>query len=377
MIYILRNTFIPNTASSNRALAYYRAMDKMGIDATIVLLQTYPSNQILNENFNHLKIQFFIKSGYCGNKTIRRFQYILRARRFLSCLKKGDKVYIYGENPLIHTLVNKRGIDVFVEITEHPLIYPVRTRFINNSHKKSIEDLKKIKGLFVISDYLKSFFLSQGIDPKCINIINMMVDAQRFNGLKKRPEKRYVCYCGNCNNKKDKVDDLIRAFGLVSQQMPDVFLYIVGPKEQVYSDEQNNVKLAESLGLKEKVLFTGVLPADKIPQILVNAELLLLYRPDTLQNRAGFPTKLGEYLLSGTPVVATKIGDIPLFLKHRENAYLISTGNIELFASELMFALNNHELSTMIGENGKKLALNCFNAETETKKLISIITENR
>ncbi len=373
MFFILRRTFSPNGASSNRALAYYRAMDAMGIDGTIVVLSPDSQNSRIEERFSHLKVVYCWNKLTVSNKIFRRLYYYYCTVKFLRSLKKGDKVYIYGSLPCIHQLIKKKGVDVYLEVTEHPSIYPLKTRFCGNSLKRAFSDCKKLKGLFVISTNLKEYYAQQGIDEKNIHIINMIVDTKRFEGVSKNSDKRYVCYCGNGNNRKDKVDELILSFKKVSASFPDVRLMIVGPKKQVFKDEKDNVELVNELGLNDRVMFTGALPADRIPQILVNAEVLVLKRPDTLQNRAGFATKLGEYLASGSLVIASTVGDIPLFLVDGVSALLVPPGNSAAFEEKLSWALSHREECCVIGERGKMVAKQSFDSMIETKKMMDAI----
>ncbi len=375
MFYILRHTFTPNTASSNRALAYYRAMDSLGIEGTIVVLQPDSNNSRIEENYKHLQIVHCWNSLSASNKLFKRIYFYISVIRFIKRLKSGDKIYIYGSLPCIHRLVNRRDIDVFVEVTEHPKVYPIETRFRGNSLQSMLEDCKKLRGLFVISTKLKEYYVSQGINADRVHIINMIVDPERFVGLTKNTTKRYVCYCGNGNNKKDKVDELIKLFKKIVDKHPEVLLYIVGPKQQFFKDEQDNVELVRTLGLNDKVVFTGILSAEKIPQILVNAEVLVLNRPNTLQNESGFSTKLGEYLLSGTPVVATTVGDIPLFLKDGVNALLADPGDFFAVEQKIDWALSNPQLASVIGDSGRNVALSSFNATTETRKLMACVLD--
>lgn len=373
MFYILRRTFSPNGASSNRALAYYRAMDAMGIDGTIVVLSPDSQNSRIEDRFSHLKIVYCWNKLTASNKIFRRLYYYYSSIKFLRSLKKGDKVYIYGSLPCIHQLVKKKGVDVYLEVTEHPSIYPLKTRFWGNSLKRAFSDCKKLKGLFVISTNLKEYYSQQGVDERIIHIINMIVDTKRFEGVIKNTDKRYVCYCGNGNNRKDKVDELIQSFKKVSVAFPDIHLMIVGPKKQVFKGEKDNVELVNELGLNDRVTFTGSLPSDRIPQILVNAEVLVLKRPDTLQNRAGFATKLGEYLASGSLVIASTVGDIPLFLVDGVSALLVPPGNSAAFEEKLSWALSHREESRLIGERGKMVAKQSFDSMKETKKMMDVI----
>ena len=373
MFYIVRNTFSPNGASSNRALAYYSAMDSLGIDGTIEVLAPDAQCSIIEENYKHLKVVYCWNKLSASNKIFRRLNYYFSVFKFLRSLKKGDKVYVYGSLPCIHSLVVKKGVDTYLEVTEHPSIYPLRTRFFGNTLRKAFDDCKKLKALFVISTELKKCYIQAGVDESKIHIINMIVDTKRFDGIVRNPESRYVCYCGNGNNRKDKVDELISSFSKVSASFPDVNLLIVGPKKQVFKEEKDNIELVRELHLEDRVFFTGVLPADEIPKILVNAEVLVLKRPDTLQNRAGFATKLGEYLASGTLVIATSVGDIPLFLKDGISALLVSPNDSYSFEKKLSWALSHQKESKSIGQNGKEVAGYCFNSLTETKKMIKVI----
>lgn len=110
-----------------------------------------------------------------------------------------------------------------------------------------------------------------------------------------------------------------------------------------------------------------------MPRLLKNARILALARPDNLQNRNGFPTKLGEYLATGNPVVVTSIGEIPNFLKDEENAFMATPGNVQSFADALKRAYNNSEKAIAIGRNGRHLALTAFSSEEQTKVALNFI----
>ena len=160
-------------------------------------------------------------------------------------------------------------------------------------------------------------------------------------------------------------------FARVAARHENIKFYIIGPTKQVYKDEKDNVQLVHELGLDDRVVFTGMKPASEVPQLLVNAKALFLTRPDTLQNRAGFSTKLGEYLASGTPVVAAGVGDIPLYLKDHENAFVFEPGDFYAVEDAMEYIIENPEESNQIGMAGRMTAERHFNSTIESKKLIS------
>ncbi|MCS2815132.1 glycosyltransferase [Bacteroides ovatus] len=200
----------------------------------------------------------------------------------------------------------------------------------------------------------------------------MTVDNNRFIGLKKQTSKKYIAYCGTASNNKDGVDELIKSFAIVHKSYPDVKLYIIG-KTPDKDDVSGNLKLIENLGVKNSVVFTGIVSAAEMPQILKNATVLALDRPDSLQAQCGFPTKLGEYLLTENPVVVTKVGDIPLFLKDGETALLAEERNPYEFSSKLLWALDHPAEAIEIGKAGAQVAMREFNYLNETKKIIKAI----
>ena len=200
----------------------------------------------------------------------------------------------------------------------------------------------------------------------------MTVDSKRFAGLTKQPSEKYIAYCGTASNNKDGVDELIKSFAIVNKTHPEVKLYIIG-KTPDKDDAFGNLKLIENLGVKDSIVFTGIVSAAEMPQILKNAAVLALDRPDSLQAQCGFPTKLGEYLLTENPVIVTKVGDIPLFLKDGETALLAEERNPKEFSSKIIWALEHPEEAAEIGKAGAQVAMREFNYLNETKKIIDVI----
>ena len=121
--------------------------------------------------------------------------------------------------------------------------------------------------------------------------------------------------------------------------------------------------------LKDRVQFTGMVDYKKVPQLLMDAAVLALARPDSIQAQNGFPTKLGEYLLTGNPVVITKVGDIPLFLEHKKTALLTDSHDTDAFAANLLWAIEHPIEAQEIGAGGREVALKNFNYQIETSKM--------
>ena len=165
---------------------------------------------------------------------------------------------------------------------------------------------------------------------------------------------------------------LIEAFSRISSDFPNIKLYLIGDT----SNEGEFKKLKEKISLlkiEDKVVFTGIISSDNIPHLLVNAKMLVLARPDNIQAKGGFPTKLGEYLATGNPVVVTKVGEIPNYLIDGVNAFLAQPNSVDSFATKMKFVLNNIDLANNVGLKGKELTNTIFNYKVQSKKLIDFI----
>ena len=73
-------------------------------------------------------------------------------------------------------------------------------------------------------------------------------------------------------------------------------------------------------------------------------------------------------------MVVTKTGDIPLFLKDGESAYLVHSDDENEFAMELTEALIDTNNARSIGEEGFNVAMSYFNYKKEADKVIKIMS---
>ncbi len=367
--YILSKVYAPNTAVTNHALAFVHGFDELGIRAEWTFLLPDAKCSKITSDFNNITISYLWNRKFASNKVIKGLYKHFSYAHFFFSLKKGDVVLLLGMCDYLHFLLKKKGVKVYHERTEHPWgVRSCKNKFFERNYLK---DCCQAEGLFVISSALKTYFESVGVESEKIHVINMVVDGKRFENIRKEQNtESYIAYCGTATNLKDGVDDLIRSFAIVAKQDSTINLYIIGAKP---SKDSENYKLVESLCLTDRVVFTGIVPANQMPQLLVNAQIVALARPSTLQNKYGFPTKLGEYLLSGNPVVVTRVGDIPLFLKDKETAMLSDCHDVEAFANNIIWLLDHPDEAKLIGNQGCELARREFNYLTETKKMCNVM----
>lgn len=371
VVFVCRR-YCPGEAWTNRVLAYAKGLTELGCKVVIYYLISDKSRTSYTISIPGVKvINLWEHDNFLGRK-FRTFSYIHNLYRFRQCLMNGDKVIIYGASKFIVKASLKHNVDVYAEITEHPYIYNKNGVRGQKKIDKKSNKLNKLSGLLVISYKLREYFLSVGIKEEKLVVSNMFVDSQRFKIEKDKTIEPYIAYCGIISVDKDGVDTLIKSFALFHTKHPEYKLCIIG---RFVSDTARITleQLLCELGVNSSVCFTGQISPEKMPSFLVNARILALARPNNLQAQNGFPTKLGEYLATGNPVVVTSVGEIPLFLKDGANAYLSEPDNPEAFAKKLCQVADHYNEALEVGKRGRVLAETDFSYKSQSKVLFDFI----
>lgn len=293
--------------------------------------------------------------------------------KILRIIKRGDAILLSGfclwELSLLSMFKKLKKFHLYNEITEYPDVVNF-TGFKCNIFESIL--LKKLDGLFVISSHLKRYYSTKMCDPQNIFQLNMLVDMSRFASFMHKPhEKTVIAYCGSGVNTKDGVDLLIKAYAHLCKNYDNLELMLIGAKP--YPDYDNNVSLAKQLGVAESIRFTGPVHYNKIPYLLQQADVLVLARPNSRQADGGFPTKLGEYLCTGIPVVTTNVGEIHNYLTDNENILFSKSESPVDIADRIEWVLQNQKDAYDIASRGKAQVYDNFSSISQARHLVNSI----
>jgi len=144
------------------------------------------------------------------------------------------------------------------------------------------------------------------------------------------------------------VDDLIKSFKKVLEDVKNVCLIIVGTGDAIPEYK----KMCEELEILGKVIFTGFVDEDKLIEYYMGSDVVVL--PSTTVAE-GFGMVLIEGNACGKPVIGTKIGGIQYVIKDGETGLLVPPKNPEALADAIIKLLSDEDLSKNMGENGRKL----------------------
>lgn len=368
-IYIIALKYRPSDAITNRLLTIAKGLGELGVEVNIFFLASNITAERNNDKYKNVIFRYLREEQPNWLSKFKFVSFFYSIYLILKRLKEGDKVLLADYIFTLFILLSYTKVELYHERSEHPDLFFNKSMISRVQKWFYLYKCKHTAGIFVISNTIQKYFIQNKVDEKKIIIVNMTVDFNRFNGIvKQRDIEDYIAYCGTVSNSKDGVDYLIKAFSIVAKQYSTIKLYIIG-KYTSEIDKDYNAALVDQLKLSERVVFTGEINANQIPQYLKNAKILALARPDNIQSSAGFPTKLGEYLLTGNPVVITRVGEIDNFLKNHESCFFAIPNDEKDFADKLTWVLQNYNQSLNVAKMGKIIAMTEFNYKTQTKKI--------
>ncbi|HEY5492900.1 MAG TPA: glycosyltransferase family 4 protein [Gemmatimonadaceae bacterium] len=233
-------------------------------------------------------------------------------------------------------------------------------------------------GVFAISDYLVRYFAPRLRAGAQIMQVPILVDVDRFTPAKSAARHscpRYIAYTGALGESKG-VHLLIRAFASLADEFPDLRLRLSGaPSPRSYTD--GLARLASALGVADRVESVGVVPYDNYPRLLQGADALVVPHPRGEFSEAAFPTKLGEYLASGTPTVATRVGEIDRFVADGVDLYFAPPDDPFGLAQRLRHVLLHPDEAALVGAKGRATARKHFDYRVHGRRLLLFIDDLR
>lgn len=374
MFYLFHHDYWPGEAANNRVSAYIKYLSEKGIPTTVVFPYPNVFRDRVKESYPSVRF-VYLWSENIKRRPFRTINLFIRYFILSTGIRKGDTVFLYSLTELLPrmTRLRRRGVRILHERTENPELFRLDGTLGAPTLKEYYSCCNGIDKVFVISNSLRNLYVANGVPAEKVEIVNMIVDGTRFEGIKKAPERKYIAYCGSLwNNAKDGIDCLIKAFASIADRHPDYALMLAGriPEEK---EKRANLELIKSLGLEGRVLLPGYISPENMPGLLKNAQMLVLARPEGVQASYGFPTKLGEYLASGNPVVVSPVGEIPLFLEDGVSAIFARAGDAGDLASRMEWVINNPLKAAQIGLRGEEVARTHFNYRTETSKIVQFI----
>ena len=261
------------------------------------------------------------------------------------------------------------------EKSEFPFVYHKKTMWVKIYSSLFTRFVYRLSdGMIVISTFLEEYFSKRIRKNARILRVPILVEGtdQRASDEKQNGIiPRRIVYMGNLGH-PGEVSSVIEAYVQVAHDYLDWNLQIIG--DSPGSDILTRLNdLAVNLRLNSRIEFTGMVKRDDLNHYLKGAGILVLPRSSGLFSQAGFPTKLGEYLATGKPVIVTATGDIPLYLEDMVSAYLVPPDDTASFIKKLRYVMSHPNEANTVGRRGRDVARINFDYRSHCFKMKEFI----
>jgi len=133
--------------------------------------------------------------------------------------------------------------------------------------------------------------------------------------------------------------------------------------------------LVKEMGMDRYVVQTGWLCTEDVIASMSAADILVVPKTDDVANLAGLATKMAEYLSMGHAVVATHVGDVPLYLHDGVDSLLCSPGVQSELTNALRRLLNDPAERSRLGINARQTALNHFDYRSAGRQICAMMRQ--
>ena len=122
------------------------------------------------------------------------------------------------------------------------------------------------------------------------------------------------------------------------------------------------------------IKYLGFISDEELYAKMRESDILAMTRINSKFANFGFPFKLSEYLSTGNVVMATEVGDVPLYL-NKSNSLLIPPEDSNAIANAILYVSENPVNSLQIGRNGLNTMKEKFSIKRIGEIFISFLCE--
>jgi len=183
----------------------------------------------------------------------------------------------------------------------------------------------------------------------------------------------YVLWTGSPHGEiRSHLDFLIRVMARVREARPECRLILMGSFTGDQRADLASLARTES-GADEWLTIHGFVPKEQLAAPIAGAAALLAPLPTGVRWECCFPTKLGEYLASGRPVVSSRVGEVGACLSDGETAMVAEPGDLEGWRDRIVRLLDDPALASRIGAAGRELARREFDYRVHSRRLYEFL----
>jgi glycosyltransferase involved in cell wall biosynthesis len=148
-------------------------------------------------------------------------------------------------------------------------------------------------------------------------------------------------------------------------KLPDTVLIVVGDGEQ----KKNFINLAETLGVRDRVIFTGMISQNELINYTTGADIgLVLIENISLSYYYALPNKLFEYIMAGLPLLSSDLPQMKEIIEKYNVGESINIENDETIVNVIRKWIKDPDLLALYRKNCHSAALE-LNWQEEYKRV--------
>jgi glycosyltransferase involved in cell wall biosynthesis len=227
--------------------------------------------------------------------------------------------------------------------------------------------LKYADGVVVVSDFLRERAVRLGVREQ--SILQQVKGTQLIHEdlPPKHEAKRKLCqgandsailftYVGSIY--ESDLDLLFKSFGLMSAAHPNVKLILVGYNRRQPQYVPRNVNILPRV------------PYEDYVNCLAATDVFVLPLKCSIANMSRYPSKFGDYLAVGRPVVTTPLPSIQKMIQAADCGYIAENDTEKAFAASMIEAVRDQARWSILGENGKQYASHHLSWDQLSKRMV-------
>lgn len=224
---------------------------------------------------------------------------------------------------------HRKNIKVYADTTEwHTTNHlPFIKRIIKecNTRLRILYAQKKTDGIIAISKFFAELYKKHNN----VIIVPPLIDTaeKKWKCDKTKPEVRTFSYTGRVGIGKDQLNYCIEAFHSICNKYQFRFNIIGCSKDEYLRQFPEDASMIADLG--DKIYFKGYCSHLEAVEVTKYSDFSFLIRECNRKVDSGFPTKLGESVACGTPVLATDFSNVKDYIEKYNIGIMIDKDKIE------------------------------------------------
>jgi len=310
---------------------------------------------------------FFCMASFTMALRLRRYQVIHTSNLpdflvFSALLPKlfGTRVLLDEHDPMPELFMSKYGVGK-------------SSRIIRMVRLQERLSLRLADHILTVNDAMKQRFVPLAGKTPVSVVMNLPDDklfvAPQPRSAEPRTDGRFVLLYTGTVSKTYDLSMVVEAVAGLKSRIPNLYLKIVGEGDDIPCLRN----LAKERGIEDSVEFCGVVPFNRIPEIIMESDLgISTLKLDMLTDLC-FNNKTAEYVMMGLPTIATRTSTVQRHFGEKIVRFF-DAGNAESFIGAIIELYENPEKRVEMSRLGIEFSKSA-NWSVEKQKYIDLVDE--